>query len=167
MATARCPMPRPRPSGSAACPVLAGSLALNVAGRGLDLVPVAAGLTFPPGAAGLETMRLVCTFTAALPAPLAAATPITFQDTSHGERLGWREIVVTGSGVTVAAPDLPTTSSSNRLTAYPKDLLTQPLDVRLRGVHGVAGRAAARAPRRPGRVVIARWTGRSIRPRVT
>ena len=130
MATARCPMPRPRPSGSAACPVLAGSLTLNVAGRGLDLVPVAAGLTFPPGAAGLETMRLVCTFTAALPAPLAAATPITFQDTSHGERLGWREIVVTGSGVTVAAPDLPATSSSNRLTAYPKDLLTQPLDVR-------------------------------------
>ena len=32
--------------------------------------------------------------------------------------------------MTVAAPDLPATSSSNRLTAYPKDLLTQPLDVR-------------------------------------
>ena len=143
----------------AACPVLAGSLTLNVAGRGLDLVPVAAGLTFPPGAAGLETMRLVCTFTAALPAPLAAATPITFQDTSHGERLGWREIVVTGSGVTVAAPDLPATSSSNRLTAYPKDLLTQPLDVRSAAVHGVAGRCRARAPRRPGRDVIGRWTG--------
>ncbi len=115
---------------STACPILAESLTLTVDGAVQPLTPVAAGLSFPPGAAGLETMRLACTYTATLPHGLAAATQVTFRDTSHGERLGWREIVATGSGVTVDAGDLPTSSRSARLTAYPKDLLTQPLDVR-------------------------------------
>ena len=113
-----------------ACPILAESLILTVDGTVQPLTPVAAGLSFPPGAAGLETMRLACTYTATPPHGLAAATQVTFHDTSDAERLGWREIVATGSGVTIDAGDLPTTSRSERLTAYPKDLLTQPLDVR-------------------------------------
>lgn len=113
-----------------ACPMLASTLSLSVAGRSLALVPVTAGLSFPPGAAGLQTMRLSCTYSAALPAPLTAGGTVEFSDGSHKERLGWREVVVTGSGVTVAAGALPSTSVSNRLTTYPQDLLTQPLDVR-------------------------------------
>jgi nickel/cobalt transporter (NicO) family protein len=115
---------------TAACPALAPSLGVSAGGRSLSLVPVAAGLTFPPGAAGLETMRLVCTYTVALPAPLAAGTTIAFSDRSHSERLGWREVTVQGSGVTVAAGDLPAASVSERLTVYPTDLLTRPLDIR-------------------------------------
>ncbi|MEO8229268.1 MAG: hypothetical protein ABI628_05835 [Chloroflexota bacterium] len=113
-----------------ACPALAPSLSLTVAGRPVALVPVAAGLSFPPGAAGLETMRLSCTYTAALPAPLAAGSLVEFSDGSHKERLGWREVVVNGSGVTVAAGGLRSSSVSNRLTTYPQDLLSQPLDTR-------------------------------------
>jgi ABC-type nickel/cobalt efflux system permease component RcnA len=113
-----------------ACPALVSSLDLRIAGRTLSLVPLAAGLSFPPGAAGLETMRLSCTYSAALPAPLTAGTSVAFSDSSHRERLGWREVVVTGSGVSVAGAGLPSSSVSNRLTSYPQDLLSQPLDVR-------------------------------------
>jgi nickel/cobalt transporter (NicO) family protein len=113
-----------------ACPALAPSLVASAGGRSLSLVPVAAGLTFPPGAAGLETMRLACTYSVALPAPLAAGTTIAFSDRSHSERLGWREVTVQGSGVTVEAGGLPAASISKRLTAYPTDLLTRPLDIR-------------------------------------
>ncbi|MGZ8528720.1 MAG: hypothetical protein ACXWWR_07985, partial [Candidatus Limnocylindrales bacterium] len=114
----------------ATCPALESTISLTVAGRTLALVPVAAGLSFPPGAAGLETMRLSCTYSAALPAPPAAGNTVGFSDGSHGERLGWREVVVTASGVTVAAGALPSSSVSNRLTTYPPDLLSQPLDLR-------------------------------------
>ena len=114
----------------AACPLLAQSLQLVVAGRALSLVTSDAGLTFPPGAAGLQTMRLVCVYSAALAAPLAVGAALSFQDSSHAERIGWREIVVEGSGVSLSAPGLSTTSVSDRLRSYPQDLLTQPLDVR-------------------------------------
>jgi ABC-type nickel/cobalt efflux system permease component RcnA len=115
---------------STACPALASTLSLTVGGRALALVPVAAGLSFPPGAAGLETMRLSCTYSAALPSHLTAGSAVAFSDGSHPQRLGWREVVVTGSGVTLAAGGLPSSSVSTRLTSYPQELLSQPLDVR-------------------------------------
>ena len=101
-----------------------------MAGQRLPLVPVAAGLSFPPGAAGLETMRLACTYVAALPAPLTTGSAVAFSDGSHKERLGWREVVVTGSGATVSAGGLPSSSVSKRLMTYPQDLLSSPLDLR-------------------------------------
>jgi ABC-type nickel/cobalt efflux system permease component RcnA len=115
----------------AACPLLAGSLRLAVDGTRLPLNPAAAGLSFPAGAAGLQTMRLVCVYSATLSAPLGAGASLTFDDTSHAERAGWREIVVQGSGAVVTAGDLPTRSVSDRLRSYPADLLAQPLDIRV------------------------------------
>jgi nickel/cobalt transporter (NicO) family protein len=113
-----------------ACESIAPSLALALDERGLPLTLVEAGLTFPPGAGGLPTMRLVCGFTASLAEPLAAGARVTFADTSFEDRLGWREIVVEGSGVTVTGTEgqLRATSDSARLTAYPANLLTQALD---------------------------------------
>jgi ABC-type nickel/cobalt efflux system permease component RcnA len=111
----------------AACPVLATSLALTIGGAAAPLLPVEAGLEFPPGAAGLQTMRLVCTYTAALPSPLAGHTTIGFRDDSHRERIGWREITVQGSGTTVSAPGLVGVSVSERLRRYPQELIAQPL----------------------------------------
>lgn len=91
----------------------------------------AAGLSFPLGASGLATLRLVCVYSAPLPAPIGedGATRIAFADTSRLDRLGWREVVVSGDGVAVSAVEgeLRTTSPSARLTAYPDDLLLQPL----------------------------------------
>ena len=89
-----------------------------------------AGLAFPPGAGGLSTMRQVCAYRADLSTPLATGATVTFADSSFAERLGWREIVVVGSGVSVAASDgavAASASVSDRLTRYPPELLTRPL----------------------------------------
>jgi ABC-type nickel/cobalt efflux system permease component RcnA len=106
---------------SAACPALAGDLALTADGVSLPLATTAAGISFPAGAGGLPTMRLVCEYSAAVTAPTAGhALAITFTDNSFSERIGWREIVFAGDLAGV----------SQRLTRYPQDLLAQPLDVR-------------------------------------
>ncbi len=113
----------------AECARLASTATLTVAGAVAPLTATAAGLSFPPGAAGLVTMRTACLLEAPLGTPVAAGTTVTFVDRSFPERIGWREIVVQGDGATVAS-DLPTTSPSARLTVYPTDLLSQPLDIR-------------------------------------
>ena len=114
----------------AACPVMAPSLSLSVAGTPLHLRAVEAGLSFPPGAAGMETMRLVCVYLAELPGPLAPGSAIAFADTSGAGRIGWREITAVGSGVTLAPGSPPVSSVSARLTAYPAALIPKPLDIR-------------------------------------
>jgi ABC-type nickel/cobalt efflux system permease component RcnA len=114
----------------AACPRLVPDLALTVSGQRLPLVTFGAGLSFPPGTAGLSTMRLVCEFAAPLPDGLPGPTRIGFDDTSHPGRIGWHEVVVTGRGVTLTAGKLPSTSISDRLRAYPANLIAHPLDVR-------------------------------------
>jgi nickel/cobalt transporter (NicO) family protein len=113
-----------------ACSTLAPSLRLSVGADSIPLSPVAAGLTFPPGAAGLQTMRLACVYLAPLSATFAPNERITFEDASHAERIGWREITRQGSGVTLGAGAPASTSVSNRLTLYPTSMLSQPLDVR-------------------------------------
>ena len=114
------------------CTALAPSLELQIDGARADLSLAAAGLTFPAGAGGVPTMRTVCEFVAAVTPSLAPGASITFADTSSAERIGWREIIVLGDTVGIAAaPDSPLPSSidrSARLTAYPKDLLAQPLN---------------------------------------
>jgi nickel/cobalt exporter len=114
-----------------ACESLAPDLTLTVDGARRPLVLDEAGLTFPSGVGGLNTMRIVCAFSVSLGAPLAAGARIDFADTSFADRLGWREIVATGSGVTLAAPrdaaPLRVQSTSDRLRTYPTDLLTQAL----------------------------------------
>jgi ABC-type nickel/cobalt efflux system permease component RcnA len=117
------------------CIAQAPFLDLRVGGSRLVLDLTAAGLMFPPGAGGLPTMRLVCTFGAALPTALTAAATLSFEDTSFPERIGWREITVAGDGTTIAAAGAagsipPTTTASARLSAYPTDLLATPLDMR-------------------------------------
>jgi nickel/cobalt transporter (NicO) family protein len=113
-----------------ACTTLQGSLSLTVGGSAQTLALAEAGLSFPPGAGGLSTMRMVCGFVAALGSPIAAGTSITYRDGSFPERIGWREIVSSGSAMTITGSDgaaLRTTSPSQRLTAYPADLIPQPL----------------------------------------
>jgi ABC-type nickel/cobalt efflux system permease component RcnA len=119
-----------------ACHDLVQSLDLRVGGRTLPTTLTEAGLTFPPGAGGLSTMRTVCGFEAVLNAPLGAGSEIAFADRSFSERIGWREIVVEGSGVsvapTIADGTLRNSSPSTRLTAYPTNLLAQaPADTEL------------------------------------
>ncbi len=109
----------------ATCTDLARSLELGVDGVARSVTLTAAGLAFPAGAGGLSTMRSTCAFVAQLTSGLNAPARITFSDRSYSERLGWREIVTSGSGVTVASRsgELRTTSPSSRLTNYPPELL--------------------------------------------
>ena len=111
-----------------ACQELAPALELTVDGAAHPLTLVEAGLTFPPGVGGLSTMRIVCGFGAET-GPLAPGARIDYADSSFSDRLGWREIVVSGSGVTLegAGGPLRSVDTSARLTAYPTNLLTQAL----------------------------------------
>jgi len=115
-----------------ACQTLAGSLALAVNGTALTPTLVDAALTFPAGVGGLSTMRLVCGYSAAMADGVETGTLVSFTDQSEPDRVGWREIVVSGSGVSLAPSDpkaspLRTASTSGRLTAYPTNLLSQGL----------------------------------------
>jgi ABC-type nickel/cobalt efflux system permease component RcnA len=115
----------------AACRDLAGTLDLRVGRQPQTLELTEAGLSFPPGAGGLSTMRSVCGFEALLAAPIEGAIEVSFVDRSFAERLGWREIVVEGSGVAISAASsipLRTASPSTRLTSYPAELIGQALD---------------------------------------
>lgn len=113
----------------AACQALGQSLDLEVTGARQALELTEAGLAFPPGVGGLSTMREVCGFVATPAAALEAGSAVEFADRSFSERLGWREVVYQGSGVTLAAAHgaLRTTSVSDRLTRYPTTLLSQAL----------------------------------------
>jgi nickel/cobalt exporter len=113
-----------------ACDAQASTLLLSVGGSTAAPERTAASITFPAGLGGLSTMRIACSYVAPLAAPITRATPIRFEDTSYPERIGWREIVAAGDGTTVEADGLPATSVSKRLTAYPEDLISQPLDIR-------------------------------------
>jgi nickel/cobalt exporter len=72
-----------------------------------------------------------------------AGTPVEFADTGDGERLGWREIVARGDGVTLAG--VADVSVSAELTSYPDDMLSSPLDMREVRFSATPGGAAARA----------------------
>ena len=140
-----------------ACGVLAGSLVLAVDGAARTPRLTAAGLALAPGAGGLPTMRLVCEYVAALAAPITTRTTISFEDRSFAERIGWREIVVIGDGVTLAGAAGTQSSTgdgiSGRLTAYPTDLLAQPLDVR-----------SVRLEATPGGPAVAPWSAPDAQP---
>jgi nickel/cobalt transporter (NicO) family protein len=114
-----------------ACNRLAPNLTMTADGGALALTVQGAGLSFPAGAGGLSTMRLVCEYAAPFNAALAGATEVRFADRSSPGRIGWREIVVRGDGVTLTGDPSAIGAAdggiSHRLTTYPADLLSTPL----------------------------------------
>jgi nickel/cobalt transporter (NicO) family protein len=94
---------------------LARGAELTVNGRRGRLVPVETALAHPAGAGGLRTTRLETV----LRGPrLSGPSNVSYRDTNYSDRIGWKEIVVGHTG-----------STSDELRAYPKDLLSSPLDV--------------------------------------
>ena len=137
-----------------ACLDLTAALDLRVDDVAQSLRLTEAGLAFPPGAAGLSTMRTVCGFEAVLGPPIMAGSRVAFVDRSFAERLGWREIVVQGSGVTLAAAEGTTIRSSS--PSNPLDRLSGQPPGAAPGRHrggpaGESGRAGAARARSPGR----------------
>jgi nickel/cobalt transporter (NicO) family protein len=106
-------------AGTIDAPGLAGRIArgaeLTVAGRRAPLVPVDWALAHPNGAGGLKTTR----FEVILRGPLLSGrSEVGYRDRNYADRIGWKEIVVGN------AP-----SRSHELRAYPKNLLSSPLEV--------------------------------------
>jgi nickel/cobalt transporter (NicO) family protein len=110
------------------CTSLQPDLSLLLNNKAVGLTLVSSSVDFPAGAGGLPTLRLTCEFSASI-ANAVQMTNLSFTDQSYAERIGWREIVVTADGITLNG-DFASTSISNRLTSYPQDLLSNPLDQR-------------------------------------
>ncbi|MEP6758123.1 MAG: nickel transporter [Actinomycetota bacterium] len=122
-----------------ACAAAADGLKVTVGGTEITPTPGAAGsLALPPGAGGLSTLRLECSLHADV--TIRPDSSIAFRDDADPGRIGWHEVTAVGVGMTLASSDVPTTSTSERLTSYPADLLSSPLDQRSASI--VAGSAA-------------------------
>ena len=102
-----------------------------------------------PGAGGLETLR----FDAVFAAPEGASgRTLEFRDLNFERRLGWKEVVVVASGgAEIGLADVPSTSASDALRAYPADLLASPLDVTSARVEYEPGNGPGRRPAAAGR----------------
>ena len=110
-------------------------------GRPLALRVESAALAFPPGVGGLTTLRLECSYAA----DLDGARSVRLRDDEDAQRIGWHEVTAVGDGTTLRSSDVPQRSTSRRLTAYPQDLLTSPLDQRTATVTFFSGGAPAAA----------------------
>lgn len=108
-------------------------------------------LTFPTGQAGLPTLRIVTHWQAAV-ADDAAVLQAAYNDQSFPDRLGWQEVVVTGTkAVSLLDSSVPTTDISAELTKYPQELLQSPLNVHeatFRFEPSAAGSTSERATQR-------------------
>ena len=121
---------------------LARKLVLTLDGRRVPLRVVESRIAARPGAGGLETLRLDAVYRG-----VGAGTELTFDDRSFPGRIGWREVTVAGrDGARVARADVPATSSSNVLRAYPADLLSSPLAVSSASAAVALGSEPAAAP---------------------
>jgi len=99
----------------------------------------ATSVRFLPGAAGLPTQRLECR----LGIGIGSARTLQWSDHNFAGRAGWHEVTAIGDRTTLVASDVPTTSASARLTAYPRDLLRSPLNQRTASLRWRLGGPAA------------------------
>jgi ABC-type nickel/cobalt efflux system permease component RcnA len=118
----------PRALGEALCAEELAGISVGVGGRAVDLSVHETEATVGSGQADLPILRLECELRGNFP-PLLDKTRVTFHD-SGAAKLGWHEVTARGDGVTLLASDVPEDSTSQRLSAYPKGLLSSPLDVR-------------------------------------
>ena len=110
------------------CVALQPSLNLLLNQKTVPLSLTSSSVEFPAGVGGLSTLRLTCEFQAPLGAATSASS-LSFHNGAFPDRLGWTEVVVSPDGVTLKG-DFSSTSLSSRLTNYPQDLLTSPLEQR-------------------------------------
>jgi nickel/cobalt transporter (NicO) family protein len=112
----------------AKCKEVTSHLSLKIDQQPLPLAIKRSTLEFPPGVGGLATLRLTCALegTASLSSTHKA---IAFENSLYPERLGWQEITVAAQDISVQG-NFKTDSITKRLTDYPTDLLSSPLNQR-------------------------------------
>ena len=111
------------------CEARTADVAITLDGQPVRLTVEAASLELRPGAEGLQTLRTECGLVGQLDRTIGSTVSLGVADRGDADRLGWREIVVRGDGVTVMEADAER-DVSLRLTTYPEDLLQAPLDER-------------------------------------
>ena len=110
------------------CSEISSSLDLRLNQQPLALSVSSSAVEFPPGVGGLATLRLTCNFQA-LMASVGANQSVEFEDKYYPQRLGWREIAVAANDIPIRG-NFTSSSISKRLTDYPNDLLSSPLNQR-------------------------------------
>ena len=111
------------------CATAARGSKVTVAGRTVALSVGSAKASTRPGQAGLNTLRLECALTAALPGVAEGDTvDLGFHSAGTETGPGWREITARGDRMTLAESDVPGKSTSGELTHYPRELLSSPAD---------------------------------------
>ncbi|WP_028801708.1 nickel transporter [Streptomyces sp. 142MFCol3.1] len=108
------------------CASAAHGSELSVGGRDVPLAVGESHARVRPGQAGLDTLRVECRLTA--PLPEADAVSLRFRSAGSDRGPGWREITARGDRMTLTASDVPSKSVSEKLTEYPKALLSSPAD---------------------------------------
>jgi ABC-type nickel/cobalt efflux system permease component RcnA len=129
---------------SGECGRFASGLAVSVSGERLPWTVTQASFAVTPGAGGLSTSRLTCSLSA--PAALSDTATIRLDNTYRSDRVGWREVTATASGVRLSSSTVPADSVSGQLRSYPRDLLTSAPDVRSATISVGGGGSAAAAP---------------------
>ncbi len=126
------------------CPQVQQDMVAQVDGSNVVWEVLGTSMEALPGAAGLPTLRMTCNFSAEV--DLDGPATVSFTDGYRTDRIGWREITATGSGIALQDPSVPSNSVSDELRSYPDDLLSSPLDVRevtLSAEPGVGNAASA------------------------
>ena len=108
-----------------ACRQAAAALLITLDGRPVPAVARAATARLGAGQAGLPTLRLECRLVAAL-SGLRPGSVIELRDRAPAQP-GWHEVTAQGDRMTLLSSDVPAASRSQRLTHYPRDLLSAPL----------------------------------------
>ncbi|MEU6593577.1 nickel transporter [Streptomyces sp. NPDC046881] len=147
------------------CARAAADSALTVDGRTATLTAGRSSARLRPGQAGLDTLRVECRLTAAL--PRTGTVTLGFHGAGATGGPGWREITARGDRMTLTATDVPKESVSRELTSYPKDLLSSPADTVTASVRarpgGPALAADAQRQAAPGAGVLPRGADRWTR----
>jgi nickel/cobalt transporter (NicO) family protein len=111
------------------CTSLQPDLKLLLNNQALTPSLASSSVEFPAGVGGLLTLRLSCEYR--VPVDLSQDNyQLSFTNNAFPDRVGWKEIVAAGADGVSLQGDYAATSVSNRLTSYPQDLLTSPLDQR-------------------------------------
>lgn len=112
----------------AKCQEVVSNLSLNIDQQPLPLSVKHSTVEFPPGVGGLATLRLTCALEGKT-SGVGTHQIIEFENKLYPERLGWQEITVAAKDVSIQG-DFKTESITKRLTDYPTDLLSSPLNQR-------------------------------------
>jgi nickel/cobalt transporter (NicO) family protein len=133
-----------------ACTRSARELLVSLDGRPVPSVAGSASAQLRPGQAGLPTLRLECGIAARL-AGMQAGSAIGLRDRAPAQP-GWREITAQADRMTLLASDAPKPSRSQRLTSYPRDMLSAPANQRQANLRVRPGGPALASPaeRAPG-----------------